>query len=326
LFFFLYYFCGFRITAGYFEIGDVTALIEYALLALYFLMMAQMVILTLPRALECSNRIKEVINYKPSIENKSLGNVKENTNTEDVLSFKDVSFHFSDSHEDALKDLNFICKKGQTTAIVGGTGSGKSTIASLIMRFNDVTSGAVSLNGIDVRNMPQEQLRSHISFVQQRAWLFSGTIAKNLRYGNSKASDEDLYHALSIAQSDSFVLALPDKINSFVAQGGTNFSGGQKQRLSIARALVKKPELYIFDDSFSALDFKTDSQLRKALKNETKDSALVIIAQRISTIIHADNIIVLDKGEQVAQGTHDELLAICPIYKEIYDSQTKEIN
>lgn len=320
----VYTLSGFRITAGHFQIGDITAIIEYAMLSLFFLMMAQMVILTLPRALECCNRIGEVLDFSPTIADRTDIRAEERKNCQDVLTFKNVSFRFADADEYTLKNLDFSCRRGETTAIIGGTGSGKSTVASLMMRFNEVTDGAVLLNGVDIREMPQSQLREHLSFVQQRAWLFSGTIAANLRYGNPDASDKQLWHALEIAQAKDFVEALPDKLESFVAQGGTNFSGGQKQRLSITRALVKKPELYIFDDSFSALDFKTDAALRKALIPETKEAAVVIIAQRISTILHADTIIVLHEGEPVGIGKHDELLASCPIYKEIYDSQTKE--
>lgn len=320
----VYYLSGARITAGYFEIGDITAIIEYAMLSLFFLMLAQMVILTLPRAIECCNRIGEVLDFAPTIADKTNEYVNEEKNKNAVLSFKNVSFRFADADEYTLNNLNFDCKRGETTAIIGGTGSGKSTVASLMMRFNDVTDGKILLNGTDIREMPQNQLRAHLSYVQQKAWLFSGTIAENLRYGNPDASDEELWHALEIAQAKDFVQSLPDKLNSRVAQGGTNFSGGQKQRLSIARALVKKPELYIFDDSFSALDFKTDAALRKALIPETKNAAVVIIAQRISTILHADNIIVLNEGEPVGMGNHEYLLETCAVYREIYESQTKE--
>ena len=315
---------GSRITAGRFEIGDITAIIEYAMLSLFFLMMAQMVILTLPRAIECCNRIGEILDFSPTIADRTKERAKEERGAQDVLSFRNVSFRFADADEYTLKHLNFDCRRGETTAIIGGTGSGKSTVASLIMRFNEATDGQILFCGTGIRDMPQAQLREHLSFIQQRAWLFSGTIAENLRYGNPNATDEELWHALQIAQAKDFVSALPDKLEAFVAQGGTNFSGGQKQRLSIARALVKKPELYIFDDSFSALDFKTDAALRKALGPETEDAAVVIIAQRISTILHADNIIVLNEGEPVGMGRHEELLETCSVYKEIYDSQTKE--
>lgn len=320
----VYYLSGARITAGHFEIGDITAIIEYAMLSLFFLMMAQMVILTLPRALECCNRIGEILDFSPTICDNSRNTSSGKDTFASVMSFKNVAFRFNDADEYTLKNLTFDCKRGETTAIIGGTGSGKSTVASLMMRFNEVTDGAILLNGTDIRDISQQHLREHLSFVQQRAWLFAGTIADNLRYGNPSATDDELWKALEVAQAKDFVASLPDKLNSFVAQGGTNFSGGQKQRISIARALVKKPELYIFDDSFSALDFKTDAMLRKALIPETKDAAVVIIAQRISTILHADNIIVLNDGEPVGMGKHDELIKSCAVYKEIYDSQTKE--
>ena len=242
----------------------------------------------------------------------------------EVLAFCDVSFRFADAEENTLSHLNFVCRRGETTAIIGGTGSGKSTVASLILRFYDVTDGSVQLNGTDIRQMTQRSLRDHLAYVQQKAWLFSGTIADNLRYSNKNTSEEEMMHAADVAQAGDFIRSLPDGLNSYVAQGGTNFSGGQKQRLSIARALVKKPELYIFDDSFSALDFKTDAALRKALAAETKDSAVLIIAQRVSTIQHASQIVVLHEGQMAGIGTHEELLQNCPVYREIYESQTKE--
>lgn len=318
----VYLLSGARITTGNYLIGDITAIIEYAMMALFYMMMAQLIILTLPRALECCDRIQEVLDFSPTIADTVTQEVEEKQ-TDEVLTFNNVSFRFADADEYTLQNLNFSCKRGETMAIIGGTGSGKSTVASLMMRFNEVTDGSVLMNGVDVREMPQRQLRSHLSFVQQRAWLFSGTIAENLRYG-CDATDEQLWHALEVAQAKDFVSALPNGLQSFVAQGGTNFSGGQRQRLSIARALVKNPDLYIFDDSFSALDFKTDAALRKALVSETKNAAVVIIAQRVSTILHADNIIVLHEGHPVGMGTHQQLLESCEVYREIYDSQTKE--
>ena len=322
----VYSLSGFRVTAGAFQIGDITAIIEYALMALFYLIMAQMVILTLPRAFECANRVKEVLEFSPTIQDKTDKEVWFPASCDDVLTFQDVSFRFADSEEYTLKNLNFVCKRGATTAIIGGTGSGKSTIASLILRFNEVTDGSVKFNNIDIQKMPQHQLRNRIAYVQQRAWLFAGTIAENLRYGNENATDEELWHALEVAQAADFVRSLSNGLDSYVAQGGTNFSGGQKQRLSIARALVKKPELYIFDDSFSALDFKTDAALRKALKKETENSAVLIIAQRVSTIKNAEQILVINEGEPVGVGTHSSLLKNCSVYKEIYESQTKEAN
>lgn len=220
--------------------------------------------------------------------------------------------------------MDFTCRRGETTAIIGGTGSGKSTVASLILRFHDVTDGSLRLNGKDIREMTQHHLREKLAYVQQKAWLFSGSIADNLKYGNPDATEEEMEHALEVAQASDFVHSLPDGLNSYVAQGGTNFSGGQKQRLSIARALVKKPELYIFDDSFSALDFKTDAALRKALEKETEDVAVLIIAQRVSTIRHAQQIIVLNEGKIAGKGTHEELMETCNVYREIVNSQTKE--
>lgn len=321
----VYWLSGGRISAGSLQIGDITAVIEYAMMVLFFLMMAQMVIMTLPRALECCERVREVLEHSPEIQDMVAEDPEVEENEKDeVLSFRDVSFRFADAEEDTLCHLNFTCRRGKTTAIIGGTGSGKSTVASLILRFHDVSKGAVCLNGVDIRQMTQRYLRDHLAYVQQKAWLFSGTIADNLRYSNQNATEEELMHAADVAQAGDFIRSLPDGLNSYVAQGGTNFSGGQKQRLSIARALVKKPELYIFDDSFSALDFKTDAALRKALAKETKDSAVLIIAQRVSTIQHADQIIVLHEGQMAGIGTHEQLLQTCSVYQEIYDSQTKE--
>lgn len=321
----IYWISGSRISLGHYQIGDITAIIEYALFILFYLMMAQMIILTMPRALECCQRIQTVLDHRPEITDTD----SEDTPTSfkknnEVLCFKDVSFRFIDAEEDTLSHLNFTCRRGETTAIIGGTGSGKSTIASLILRFHDVSSGSITINGKDIRKSAQHHVRSQIAYVQQKAWLFSGTIAENLRYGKKNATDLELNHALAIAQAKEFVDSLPDGIHSFVAQGGTNFSGGQKQRLSIARALVKKPELYIFDDSFSALDFKTDAALRRALSVETKNAAVLIIAQRISSIQHANQIIVLDEGKIAGIGTHEQLLKTCNVYQEIYNSQTKE--
>ena len=321
----VYWFSGSRIVSGVFGVGDITAIIEYAIMALFSVMMAQMVILSFPRAMECSNRIGEVLSYRPGILDKGEQALPL-TARENVLALEQVSFRYADSDEYTLQGPDFICKKGQTTAVIGGTGSGKSTVAALMLRFNDVTDGRITLGGVDIRELPQRQLRDSISYVQQRAWLFSGTIAENLRYGNAAATDAELMHALDIAQAGDFVRALPDGLNSFVAQGGTNFSGGQKQRLSIARAIVKNPLLYIFDDSFSALDFKTDAALRKALLQEKRDKAIVIIAQRISSIRHADQILVLNEGRPVGLGRHEDLLKTCDVYREIYESQTKEVD
>ena len=321
----VYWLSGAHISSGNLQIGDITALIEYAMMVLFFLMMAQMVILTLPRALECCERVRLVLDHTPEIVDLVERDPEEDSSNPEVLAFRDVSFRFKDAEEDTLGHLNFVCRRGETTAIIGGTGSGKSTVASLILRFHDVTDGSIQLNGTDIRDMPQEYLRSHLAYVQQKAWLFSGTIAENLRYSRPDATEEELMHAADVAQAGDFIRSLPDGLNSFVAQGGTNFSGGQKQRLSIARALVKRPELYIFDDSFSALDFKTDAALRRALAAETRDAAVLIVAQRVSSIRHAHQIIVLHEGRMAGIGTHEELLETCKVYQEIYESQTKEV-
>ena len=321
----VYWLSGGYISLGNLQIGDITAVIQFAMMVMFFLMMAQMVILTMPRALECCERIRAVLEHSPEIRDLvEQDDQKPLPNQDEVLAFRNVSFRFADAEENTLSHLNFSCRRGQTTAIIGGIGSGKSTVASLILRFHDVIGGSILLNGKDIRQMTQHTLRDHLAYVQQKAWLFSGTIASNLRYGNADATDEQLMHAADVAQAGDFIRSLPDGLNPFVAQGGTNFSGGQKQRLSIARALVKKPELYIFDDSFSALDFKTDAALRKALAKETQDAAVLIIAQRVSTIQHADQIVVLNEGQMVGLGKHEELLQTCPVYREIYESQTKE--
>ena len=320
----VYWLSGAEIHAGSFQIGDITAVIEYAILMLFFLMMAQMVILTLPRALECCERIRRVLDHSPEIVDLVEEDPREEADCREVLAFRDVSFRFQDAEEDTLGHLNFVCRRGETTAVIGGTGSGKSTVASLVLRFHDVTGGSILLDGTDIRDMTQRHLRSHLAYVQQKAWLFSGTIRDNLRYSRPDATDEELMHAADVAQAGDFIRSLPDGLDSFVAQGGANFSGGQKQRLSIARALVKRPELYIFDDSFSALDFKTDAALRKALAAETKDAAVLIVAQRVSSIRHAQQIVVLHEGHMAGIGTHEELMQTCQVYREIYESQTKE--
>lgn len=316
--------CGGRITEGYMQIGDITALTEYALLTLFYIMMAQMVILLLPRARTCCARVGELLNYSPEITDaQQITMPKEGE--QNVVCFQQVSFRFADAEEYTLEALDFICRRGETTAIIGGTGSGKSTIASLMLRFHDVTQGRILFNGVDIKELPQEVLRERIGYVQQKAWLFSGTIRENLCYGRQNATDEELWQALRTAQAEDFVKKLPNGLDSFVAQGGNNFSGGQKQRLSIARALVKRPELYIFDDSFSALDFKTDAALRRAMKKDVRDAAVLIIAQRISSIMDADKIVVLDDGKAVGIGTHLQLMDTCSVYREIYESQTKEV-
>ena len=313
---------GDRIGAGYMKIGDITALTEYSILIMFYIIMAQMVILLLPRARVCIQRIREILETEPEIRDGAERMGDHIAGTEPVAAFRHVSFRFPDADENALTDLDFVCRRGETTAVIGGTGCGKSTVARLLLRFHDVSGGCITVNGKDVRTISQEELRSHIAYVPQKAWLFSGTIADNLRYGKEDATEEEMRRILSVAQAD-FVSALANGLDAHVAQGGTNFSGGQKQRLSIARALMKRADLYIFDDSFSALDFKTDAALRKALKGEVSDAAVLIIAQRINTILNADQIIVLDEGRIAGKGTHEELMKNCPVYQEIAASQMK---
>lgn len=315
---------GNRVGAGAMEIGSISAVIEYAMLIMFYIMMAQFVALMIPRALVCLQRCSDVVFKQPSIRDCSVAGTGEPQVEDDdvVAAFKHVSFRFDDADEETLHNIDFHCRRGKTTAIIGSTGSGKSTIAKMMLRLHDVSEGSVTFGGVDVREMTQRELRSHIAYVPQKAWLFSGTIASNLRYGNEDASDVELRHALDVAQSD-FVWGLCDRLEARVAQGGTNFSGGQRQRLAIARALVKRADLYIFDDSFSALDFKTDAALRRALKSETKNAAVLIIAQRISTILHADQIVVLKDGRIEGKGTHEELMESCEVYQEIAKSQMK---
>ena len=318
------------------QIGSITAVIQYAMFIMFFMMMAQFALLQVPRALACLTRAKEVLDFKPSIADKPGAGEKDGEKDAAaaaenlaplapgtaVAAFEHMSFCFDDADENTLSDLDFTLRRGQTTAIIGNTGSGKSTIAKMLLRFLDATQGRVCLGGQDVRDLTQDYLRSRIAYVPQKAWLFSGTIAQNLRYGAADASDERLWHAVDVAQG-AFVHELDEGLETRVAQGGTNFSGGQRQRLSIARALVRRADLYIFDDSFSALDYKTDAALRAALKDELADAAVLIIAQRVSTIQHADQIVVLGDGRVEGIGTHEELLANCAAYLAIYESQVK---
>ena len=332
---------GNRVGAHAMEIGNISAVVEYAMLIMFYIMMAQFVALMVPRAIVCLQRCAEVIEKKPSIvdgtgtaplapgPNGEVAAAGEDgvfnaslSDTVPVATFDHVSFRFPDADEDTLHDIDFSCRRGQTTAIIGSTGSGKSTIAKMLLRLHDVTDGSVRFSGADVRSMTQHDLRERIAYVPQKAWLFSGTIASNLRDGRAGATETEMRHALDVAQSD-FVWGLPERLDAPVAQGGTNFSGGQRQRLAIARALMKHADLYIFDDSFSALDFKTDAALRRALKPETRNAAVLIIAQRINTILHADQIVVLKDGRIVGKGTHEELMEGCEVYREIAESQMK---
>ncbi|MBD5139287.1 MAG: ABC transporter ATP-binding protein [Ruminococcus sp.] len=307
---------------GEMQVGDMMAFLTYTMQIVMSFLMLTMISIMLPRASVSANRISEVLETEPSISDKE--NASESGITEGRVKFDDVSFSYGDSEEKVLHHISFTANPGETTAIIGSTGSGKSTMINLIPRFFDVTEGAITVDGTDVRNFSQHYLRENIGLVPQKGVLFSGTIASNLRFGGEDASDEQLREAAEIAQSTDFIEAKPEKYESPISQGGTNVSGGQKQRLSIARAIVKKPKIYIFDDSFSALDYKTDAALRKALNEQVADSTVIIVAQRISTILHADKIIVLDEGRIAGMGTHEELLESCEIYEQIASSQLSE--
>jgi ATP-binding cassette subfamily B protein len=302
-------------------IGSIAAVTEYTIIMLMFLMMSAMVLVMLPRLQVCLRRIEEVLATEPEIKDDLSAAEPRAVFEAGRLEFRQVSFSYPGAEEPVLRAVSFTCEPGKTTAIIGGTGSGKSTLAALMLRFYDVGAGQILLAGQDLRTISQHDLRAHISYVPQKALLFSGTIADNLRLGNPAATRAELRHAAQIAQADGFIAHLEKGYDSPVAQGGRNFSGGQKQRLCIARGLVKQAPLYIFDDSFSALDYQTDAALRQALKEEVRAATVVIIAQRISTIMAADQIIVLDAGTIAGRGTHQQLLESCQIYREIVASQ-----
>lgn len=300
-------------------IGDIMAVIEYSIIILVYLVMAVMVLINMPRATACSRRILEVLEFEPEIMDEKTTEVISRGRKN--LEFRNVTFSYRDAEKPVLKNLNFVCENGKTTAIIGATGSGKSTIGKLIPRLHEIQGGEILINGANIKDFSQRNLRDKISFSSQRAFLFSGTIADNIRHGKKDATIDEIKSAAKVAQADKFILESKAGYDSLVAQGGSNFSGGQKQRLCIARALVKKSDIYVFDDSFSALDYKTDAKLREAIKPEVKDSIVIIIAQRISTIIDADQIIVLDEGKIVGVGKHKELLKDCPIYMQIAETQ-----
>ena len=309
-----------QIAASNMQVGDMMAFMQYAIQVIMSFLMISIMFILIPRASVSAERISEVLETEPIIKDKS-NPVKLSDDHSGTVEFKNVSFKYSDAAEYVLKDINFISRPGETTAFIGSTGSGKSTLINLIPRFYDVTEGEILLDGIDIRNISQHDLRENIGYVPQKGILFSGDIASNLRYGDKNSTDEDIRKAADIAQATDFIESTEGGFNNPISQGGTNVSGGQKQRLSIARALVKKAKVYIFDDSFSALDFKTDAMLRKALREYTTNSTVLIVAQRVSTIMSADQIIVLDKGHMVGKGTHEELLKTCETYQEIATSQ-----
>lgn len=311
-----------RVGAHAMQIGSISALIEYAMLIMFFMMMAQFVMLSVPRALACLGRAAEVLAVRPEVSDAERC-VEPDLSSGVVARFDHASLRYADADEDTLRNLDFSVRRGQVCAIIGNTGSGKSTVAKMLLRFCDATGGRVLLGDADVRDVSQQTLREHVAYVPQKAWLFSGTIAENLRHGRAEATDEELWHALDVAQAG-FVRELPDGLGARVAQGGTNFSGGQRQRLAIARALVRHADLYVFDDSFSALDFKTDAALRHALAPELARAATLIIAQRVSTIREADQIVVLKDGQIVGLGGHDELMGTCETYRAIAQSQARK--
>lgn len=319
----LLWFGGKQVVAGSMEIGDIMAIIEYAMLTLFYLIMGAASFIFIPRAQTCAKRINAVLSTIPELGCEKVAHpAKQDQGAK--IEFQNVTFRYDNAEKPVLQNISFSVKPGTTTAIIGSTGSGKSTIASLVMRFFDIEKGNILVDGKDVREYSQIELRDKIGYVPQKAFLFSGTIADNLRHGKRDATEDDMHHACKIAQIDDFIQSAEKGFEYPVAQGGNNFSGGQKQRLSIARAIIKKPDIYIFDDSFSALDFKTDAKLRAALKKEVGDSAVLIVAQRISTILDADQIIVLDEGKIVGMGTHRELLDNCLIYQQIAHSQMSE--
>ena len=304
------------------DLGALMAFTQYAMQIMFSMLMLAMMFIMVPRAQAAALRINEVIEMAPEISDPEK--VDEGFTGKGHVEFRDVTFSYHGAEEPAVRNISFTASPGEITAIIGSTGSGKSTLINLLPRFYDVDSGSILVDGVDVRNMSQEALRAKIGFVPQSAVLFSGTIAENIRFGTKDATDEEVRHAADIAQATGFISGMDGGFDHEIAQGGVNVSGGQKQRLSIARALVRKPEIYIFDDSFSALDFKTDAMLRAALKKEITDATVIIVAQRVGTVMDADRIIVLDEGQIVGIGNHKELMGTCEVYREIVSSQLTE--
>lgn len=311
-----------RIDAGLMQVGDMMAFLQYTMQIFMSVMMLSMLFVMLPRASASAERLVEVLELQPSIKDPE----KPLTLTEDLgnVQFENVTFSYPGAASPVLNKINFTAHPGQVTAIIGGTGSGKSTILDLIPRFYDPEEGQITLDGVNIRNLTQRDLRSRLGYVPQSAVLFSGTIATNIRGGKQEATDEEVAEAARVAQASEFIQEREDGFGSYIAQGGTNVSGGQKQRLSIARALVRKPKVYLLDDTFSALDYKTDARLRTELTKSAGDSTIIVVAQRVSTILHADQIIVLEDGKVVGQGTHETLLGSCLVYQEIVASQFGE--
>ena len=315
------WFGGNLVAIGTLQIGTVTAVIEYTLLTLAYLMIAAMVLVVIPRSVASLNRLQEVLSEEIEISDPHTEATIAYHPEKALICFDHVTFQYTETADPVLENVSFVIPKGKTTAIVGATGAGKSTLVKLLLRINDVTAGTISYSGTDIRSLSQQTIRQVISYVPQTAFLFSGTILSNLLMGNAKATTEEIRTALEISQSSEFIDSLPQGIESFVAQGGSNYSGGQKQRMCIARALIKPADVYIFDDSFSALDYKTDAALRAALHAQMSDKTLLIVAQRLSTIMNADNIIVLDEGRIVGQGTHADLLTTNSYYQDFAKSQ-----
>jgi len=316
------WFGGHLVDSGEMPIGNLTAFLMYIMQILMSLMMAIAMVILVPRAEASAARLQEVVTTKPSIEEPA--NPMNPPALTGAVDFENVTFGYPGGEKPVLQEITFELRPGQTTAVIGGTGSGKTTLLNLIPRFFDVSDGNLSIDGVDVRDQSLEQVWSRIGLVPQRAYLFSGTVASNLRFGKDDATEEELWHALEVAQSRDFVEAMPGGLDAPIDQGGTNLSGGQRQRLAIARALVKRPSIYLFDDCFSALDAGTDARLRAALRADTRDATVMIVAQRVSTIMHADRIIVLDEGRIVGTGKHDDLMASSEPYREIVDSQLGE--
>lgn len=311
-----------RIDEGVMQVGSMTAFITYTMQIVMSFLMLTMMSIFMPRAIVSANRIDEVLNQKSSVMDKT--NPKSIKDKKGVVVFDHVHFCYPGAKTDAIEDINFVAEPGKTTAIIGSTGCGKTTLVNLIPRLYDVTKGSITIDGYDVRDISMQDLRSEIGYVPQKGVLFSGTIASNLRFGKDDATDNDIKEAASIAQATDFIESKEEQYEAHIAQGGTNVSGGQKQRLAIARAIAKNPRIYIFDDSFSALDLKTDATLRKALSEKMKESTMIIVAQRVSTIIYADQILVMDDGRIVGKGTHRELMKNCEVYQQIARSQMSE--